>query len=459
MRTTLEFGISLTYLLYGRRKTYSTNNIIKLINRKKSSFIKHKKLKNNFFEKNTNNICENLFNPHFLYECYNRLKKPLKFNNKKLDKKIKKWIYNISQEFKKNISFKFSYKKKIFTQHIKKIKNHNTSLKDKIIFKAIEVVLKNLFKKELVSKTDYYSSKKKISKTLINKIKLNFKNLTWFYENSLNYNYNFKLIIVYIKKKVKDKFFIYILHKYFRLNYYYNTFNKTNNNKNDTLHILLCNIYFILFDKLFKNKLIKKFNKKKTDILNLKKYKKLKYIRYNNNFLLGINGTYADCENIHFNIKKISQNCNLTLKIYNFKIIHSEKKALLFSDYQLLKKKRLIKHILQTKLFVNTPLKKITEKFKEKGFLKKNKPTKCGKLVHLPIYMIINYYLNVQRKMFDIYFFTSNFYKVSNQINYILKYSCSLTITSKMNLKTLRKTFKIYGQYLNQRFCIKNYPH
>jgi len=96
-------------------------------------------------------------------------------------------------------------------------------------------------------------------------------------------------------------------------------------------------------------------------------------------------------------------------------------------------------------------MEKIYKKFVETGFIKMKdnviKPTSLRRLVHHPLYNIIVYYNSIYRGIANYYRVCSN-RSYLNNIHYLLKVSCALTIALKMKLKTIHKVMKRYGKNL-----------
>jgi hypothetical protein len=91
----------------------------------------------------------------------------------------------------------------------------------------------------------------------------------------------------------------------------------------------------------------------------------------------------------------------------------------------------------------------VVEKLRSKGFLNlKYKPTRNGRYINKDLWKIIYTYRSIERKIVSYYFLASNYGRLIARVHYILKYSCALTISSKMKLKTLREVFKRYGKNL-----------
>lgn len=100
---------------------------------------------------------------------------------------------------------------------------------------------------------------------------------------------------------------------------------------------------------------------------------------------------------------------------------------------------------------IDAPIGDLVKGLEEKGFCRGGgKPTRCGRLVHLQVPDIITYYRQLENGLRSYYAKSSNFGHFSARIHYILKYSCALTICSKLRLGTLRKTFKRFGANLTQ---------
>lgn len=95
---------------------------------------------------------------------------------------------------------------------------------------------------------------------------------------------------------------------------------------------------------------------------------------------------------------------------------------------------------------IDAPIRDLVKGLEEKGYCRQGgKPTRSGRLVHLQVPDIITHYLQLENGLRSYYGQCSNFGHFSARIHYILKYSCALTICSKLRLRTLRKTFKRFG--------------
>ena len=100
----------------------------------------------------------------------------------------------------------------------------------------------------------------------------------------------------------------------------------------------------------------------------------------------------------------------------------------------------------------NAPLTLVTKYLINKGYAKSNRnPTRNTRLVNLSLYQIVNHYKELELEILHYYRLAENFDELAVNLHFILKYSCALTIASKMKLKTKRKVFMKYGKNLNIR--------
>lgn len=100
---------------------------------------------------------------------------------------------------------------------------------------------------------------------------------------------------------------------------------------------------------------------------------------------------------------------------------------------------------------IEAPIRDVVKGLEEKGYCGRGgNPTRSGRLVHLQVSDIIAHYRQLENGLRSYYGQSSNFGHFSARVHYILKYSCALTICSKLRLRTLRKTFKRFGPDLRQ---------
>jgi hypothetical protein len=126
-------------------------------------------------------------------------------------------------------------------------------------------------------------------------------------------------------------------------------------------------------------------------------YGRVYYVRYVDDFILGIIGSKETCGIIKTEIKSfLSERLKLSLNTDKTKITHSTTDKALFLGYQIcctpIEKMR-IGYNAKGKLVRNTtraillaPVSRIVEKLKEKGFLNsKNMPTRNGRYINIDL--------------------------------------------------------------------------
>lgn len=194
-----------------------------------------------------------------------------------------------------------------------------------------------------------------------------------------------------------------------------------------------------------------------------KLFRRMRYLRYADDFLIGIIGSKKDCIQIRAKIFEILQDkFKLTLNLDKTKISHASTDGAYFLGHNvrisdiskhkityLQRGNRKVLTRLVSRPILDAPTNKIIEKLALAGYCKTSgNPTRCGRLIHEPLYEIINKYLALQRGLLNYYNQSSNYGRFAARIHYILKYSCALTFASKLRLKTLKKVFKRFGKNL-----------
>lgn len=423
------------------------------------------------------------------------------------------WFVKISQQLQDG-SFVFKP-----ARQVKIPKNKNSfrilsvaSPRDKIIQQAMYMVLEAVF--EPVFKESSHGFRKgKSCHTALNFVNLKFGGINWLIKGDINNcfdSFDHKLIITEISKRITDQVFIDLLYKALKVGYVdcksvKNT-SFQGSHQGSIISPILCNILLHKLDVFIEN-LILQFNrgkkprsnplytklmrKVKGKVLSYRKrrkilarvhkeriqsnmpkdmtFKRLRYVRYADDFLLGIIGSKKDCE---FIIKIVEEFLRDSLKL-EFNLIKSEiihattdKAHFVGTDIsmtpyekkpiKILKSKSgaVLPAVLTPRPVLNAPIKKIVKKFVEKGYAKngvRGTPTRVGRFIHFEIPAIIESYLSVARGILNYYSFVSNYARCRARVLYILKYSLALTLASKLKLRTAHKTFKKFGSNLTYK--------
>ena len=79
----------------------------------------------------------------------------------------------------------------------------------------------------------------------------------------------------------------------------------------------------------------------------------------------------------------------------------------------------------------------------------------------MDLWNIVESYKSIERGVINYYSMANNYGRLAARVHYILKYSCALTISSKMKLRTMRGAFKRYGKNLEIKVRDKSisYPN
>jgi hypothetical protein len=206
-------------------------------------------------------------------------------------------------------------------------------------------------------------------------------------------------------------------------------------------------------------------------------YKRLKYVRYADDFLIGIIGSRIDCitirEKIHnFLLKDLKLNLNLDkTKITNAR---DDTAHFLGTDISITPlANRPLRLVIRgnttfrmksnTRPLLMAPISKLVEKLTEKGFARNGgKPTRAARFLHFDESKIVNHFKQIWTGLSMYYSFADN-YGSLGRIHYIIKYSCVLTLASKLKLKTAKKVFTKFGKNISIRDkdnkIVANFPN
>jgi group II intron reverse transcriptase/maturase len=425
-------------------------------------------------------------------------------NKKTLDSINYSWFKETANTMR-NGMFQFSPSRRIYISKPNKKKRPLTisSSRDKIVQEAMRFLLMLVFENSF-SKNSHGWVSNRGCHTALNQIKLQFAQDNWFIEGDIDQqfeNLNHQILVNQLKTKINDQAFIDLIFKYLRAGYGESS-NKIVSTRlgiiqGGVLSPVLANIYMTPFDKWVENHLIPKYTKgirkkanpvytkmirsgKVTDhsISSLyshdRNFIRLHYVRYADDFIMGLNGPKIYCEQIVDECRIfLYEQLKLSLNTEKTKITHSQLDSAQFLGYRVHKtklSKMKISYNLKGKLTRRTtntildgPIDQIVARLTKRGYTKKNgSPTRNGKFINHTLYDMVNHYKMVEKNILQYYKLANNYGRVAARVHYILKYSCALTIASKMKLKTLRRVFNKYGKNLNIKDesgkIITNYP-
>lgn len=442
------------------------------------------------------NLSKILSDPNFLIAAWARIRSnsgslTFAFSKETLDGIALSWFEETANTMRNGI-FQFSPSRRTYISKSDGRKRPLTipSPKDKIIQEAMRFLLILVFESDF-SKNSHGWVSGRGCHTALNQIKMDFVHDNWFIEGDIHQQFsslNHEILINLLKAKIDDQAFIDLIYKYLRVGYGESPDKvakmRVGISQGGVLSPVLANIYMTPFDKWIERNLIpnytkgnrKKANPAYTKMIRFGKvtdhsipslyaydrnFIRLHYVRYADDFIMGLNGPKIYCKQIVDECKRfLFEQLKLTLNIEKTKITHSQLDSAIFLGYRVYKTKlskmkisRNLKGQLSrrtTNTILDGPIDRIVGKLTERGYTKKDgSPTRNGRFINHTLYDMIEHYKMVERGILQYYKLANNYGRVAARVHYILKYSCALTIASKMKLTTLRRVFNKYGKNLN----------
>lgn len=504
----MEFGIFQRLKRCGKRRNRSTT----IISRKGSSLTQLTnsglsgsyegqqllKLQNNLSNGlKANNLSAILSDPNFLISCWGHVRSDKGILKSTFDGSIngikKSWFLETAGKMR-NGAYQFQVAR---SSHIFKPDSDKQRLltmqssKDKIVQEGIRFLLEIIF--ESLSKDSSYGWRSnKGCLMALNDIRKKCKRCSWYLEGKIvqqSPTMNSDILMSIIKEKVDDQAFIDLLYKYIKLEHGEN-FKSVPHMKigviqREILSPILANIFISPFDEWTENHLMPIFNtidihKKNSEFVkkynnqdSLKNknirlalsmypnnYKRMYYFRYADNFIIGVEGSKKDCFKLKTKINSFLQDkFNGVLGLEKTKITNATKDYAKFLGYKIYKaktnempfKKNKLGRLTQItpRLILNAPINEIVKNLIERRYATNSgNPVRNARFINHHLSDIIKHYRAVEQKIMNYYSLCNNYRKLANRVHYILKYSCVLTIASKMKLKTKKKVFKKYGKDL-----------
>ncbi len=376
---------------------------------------------------------------------------------------------------------------------------------DKLVQEILRMILEAVYE-PIFSDCSHGFRPKRSCHTALKDVKHQFHGTRWFVEGDIKGcfdNIDHTALIGFTNSKIKDARLIKLLYKFLKAGYledwkYNNTYSGTP--QGGIVSPILANIYLHELDK-FVEQLRAKFDKPKTqrftpeyEIIRrkveairkkIKKSdvserpvlleelriaraeqlrtpaksqtdKKIKYIRYADDFLIGVNGDKAECEWIKSELKNfIGETLKMELSEEKTLITHSETPArFLGYDVKVRRNAQIkpdgkgyTKRTLNNMTELNVPLKDKIEKFLFNNKVVELKdgelnPIKRNGLVNLTELEIVSTYNAELRGLCNYYNMASNFCSL-NYFAYLMEYSCLKTLAGKRKT-TIAKIKQMY---------------
>jgi group II intron reverse transcriptase/maturase len=405
---------------------------------------------------------------------------------------IKKTIQDLQNE-----SFQFSPGRRILIPKYNGGKRPLTigNPRDKIVQEIIRMILEVIFEPTF-SDSSHGFRKGRSCHTALRDIKRTFSVATWYIEgdiskcfDSISHN---KLMAI-IESKILDRKFTNLIWKTLRTGYFefrYFQHSITGTPQGSVISPILSNIFLDKLDKFIISKQ-ENFNIgtrvrpwshytklrysriKSTDKLKSKKilkkmqltsygdpfdpnFKRLLYVRYADDWIIGIRGSKLDATLILDEIEVfLSSELGLILNREKSTIIHSSIEKAMFlgtliskshhRQFSKLSKGQKIRSVLNIRF--EAPLKRITKKLTEAGFIKGGQPYPRFLWLHNSKDEIISLYNSVINGYRNYYSFVNNYSKFIGWIYKNLRSSCGMLLAAKFTLGSQNKVYRKFGKF------------
>jgi len=335
------------------------------------------------------------------------------------------------------------------------------SPRDKVVQTAMLMVLEAIFEPSFHD-TSHGFRPGKGCHTALKLVKNTFSNVNWVIKGDISKFYDtidHQILLNLIKKRISCEKTLTLIKKFFKNSCKDNgrlIYSKIGIFQGSSLIPLLSNICLHEFDK-FMEDFKRSFNKG---------IRRLQYVRYSDDFLVGIIGKHSETTKVSQEIKDfLFTSLSLKLNLDKSHITNFNREGTNFLSTFICgnqeKEKKI--HIVQrsnknlkvrstSRARLEAPILKIFDKSVENGFFKRTLtgkfvPTSCGRVVNLDHADIIRFYNQKIRGVLNYYSFVDNKKSLGSFVHG-LKHSCALTLALKFKLRHRSKVFKKFGKAL-----------
>jgi nicotine oxidoreductase len=366
---------------------------------------------------------------------------------------------------------------------------------DKLVQEVMRMILESIFEPTFHPSSHGFRPKRGCH-TALKEIKQKFGVASWYIEGDISKcfdSFDHKILIGIIREKIRDERFIRLIIKALNAGYFeFTTYKQSliGTPQGSIVSPLLSNIYLNGLDN-FIEKLKEDFdvgtkpkanplwisyrNKKvraktiedkqkwhqlltstpSTDLMD-DSFKKLVFVRYADDWIIGVRGTKEDCKGL---LDQISNYLKVELKLNLSEtktlITNARKEKAIFlgtsigiSQHQSYSRTYGYSTRNAKEIRMEAPKNRIIKKLNESGIMKGD--------VAIPKYIwnsntkdeIILLYNSIYRGIINYYSFTHNLNELSSWVHFTLKTSCVKLLANKFSLGTKSKVYKIYGKNL-----------
>lgn len=355
------------------------------------------------------------------------------------------------------------------------------SLEDQIVLVAMKKQIEIIFENKFLLSNHSYKSGQSSHSTL--KQMAQWKDINWIIEGNIKGffdNIDFQILAKLLERHIKDQRFIDLYWKFAKAGYlYFNQSTPKGISSETIISPILLNIYLYELDSFVYRILTNLEHSNLTDIeshnsntlkaniefirVRGEKVEKGSYVRYADQWVIGLRGTKATALTIVNKIKDyLKTSLNIELRDENSKLTNVIKGKAHFLGFDITrnvrketklrvigKSSKSLPKVNDSKLKFYIPFQKILHKLAKQGFFDKTdsgkiKPKSIPKFIYLDHSSILQKYNSILKEFFNYYSVAHNASKL-DQIAFILKHSCAKTLARKFNLRTRNFTFRKFG--------------
>nr|UEX92783.1 hypothetical protein [Ophiocordyceps lanpingensis] len=367
--------------------------------------------------------------------------------------------------------------------------------RDKLVQECIKMILETIYEPSFSDCSHGFRPGRSCHSAL-KMVNQKFRMASWIIEGDITKCFdlvNHNILIEFLQERIKDERFIRIIRKSLNAGYFeFKTFSQSlvGTPQGSIISPILANIYLdkldqfveelkVNFDKGFKSAVNPEWKKlenrsRKAETLQEKRairkemltlpsklsinpnWKKLVYVRYADDWMIGIKGSRSDCIDIMNKVRQFLKN-KLELELSEEKTLISNvnNDHVTFLSTRIKRFQKVSFRRINGKLTRNVkglrfmaPIDRIVKKLQTNGFLVNNMPAPRFLWLQCCKDEIILLYNSVYRGITNYYRFTHNFNELSSRVHYILKSSCAKLLAAKFTLKNQAHVFKKFGKEL-----------
>ena len=251
-----------------------------------------------------------LADPEFLIQCWVKIRGAVRpsTEDETMDGIDRKWFDDTANKMRKGM-FTFRPSRRISMSGGERLLAI-PSPRDKIVQEALKQLLEIVFEGTFSERSHGFRAEvnhtddreERGCHTALNEIQIHFGGVRWFIEGNIKRQFdlvNQRHLMNLIKDRVEDQPFIDLLYKYLRVGYLTELYGVERQEIGvPLLSPILSNIYMDGFDRYMEDVIIPKWKV----IGNDPDFIRVRYVRYADDFLIGIIGSKEDCEEIQADI-------------------------------------------------------------------------------------------------------------------------------------------------------------